>query len=41
MNPCKVEGCGKTDDQKPQCFKGHDYCSELHRKTLARKLEAK
>lgn len=26
--------CGKDDDQKPICFRGERYCSELHRKIL-------
>lgn len=39
MHPCLVTGCKKTDDQKPQCFKGLDYCSERHRKVLAGELK--
>lgn len=39
MNPCKVEGCGKTDDQKPMAFRGEDYCSDIHRKILAGELK--
>jgi len=39
MNPCKVEGCGKTDDQKPMAFRGEPFCSDLHRKVLAGELK--
>lgn len=33
MTNCLV--CEKPDEQKPMCFRGEDYCSELHRKFLA------
>lgn len=33
MKDCKV--CGKPDNEKPMCFRGEDYCCELHRKQLA------
>ena len=29
---CEV--CGKTDPQKPMCFRGTPWCCELHRKVL-------
>lgn len=32
MNPCKV--CGLTDENKPTCFRGEDWCCENHRKIL-------
>ena len=31
-HPCGV--CGKTDEKKPMCFVGEEYCSDLHRKIL-------
>jgi hypothetical protein len=30
---CKV--CGKDDSDRPMCFLGLPYCSELHRKQIA------
>lgn len=39
MNLCKVEGCGKTDDEKPMAFRGEDYCSDVHRKVLSGELK--
>lgn len=30
--PCKV--CGKKDHEKAMCFRGENWCSELHRKVL-------
>jgi hypothetical protein len=39
MNPCKVEGCGKTDDDRPMAFRGEPYCSDIHRKVLAGELK--
>lgn len=41
VNPCKVKGCRKTDDEKPMAFRGEDYCSDLHRKVLAGELTLK
>lgn len=38
MNPCKVEGCGKTDDEKAMAFRGEPYCSDVHRKVLSGEL---
>lgn len=33
-NPCEVKGCGKTDGDKPMCFRGERWCSDLHRKAI-------
>jgi hypothetical protein len=33
MNECKT--CGKPDAEKPMCFRGEDWCSEIHRKKQA------
>lgn len=32
MKRCLV--CGAADNRKPMCFRGHRYCSELHRKVV-------
>lgn len=32
---CDVKDCKVTEDQKPMCFRGENYCSEAHRKQLA------
>lgn len=32
MKDCKV--CGKSDNEKPMCFRGEPWCSERHRKVL-------
>lgn len=39
MNPCQVQGCGKTDEQKPMAFRGQNHCSEAHRKVLTGELK--
>ena len=36
MNPCEV--CGKTDPEKPTCFRGEKWCCELHRKMIVGEL---
>jgi len=37
-HPCKVPGCGTKDADKPQIFRGEDWCSDLHRKMLIGEL---
>lgn len=32
MNACEV--CGKTDNEKPMCFRNEKWCSENHRKQI-------
>lgn len=39
MHPCGV--CDKPDDQKPMCFRGEKWCSELHRKIMVGDLSKK
>lgn len=37
MHPCRV--CKKTDDQKPMCFRGEEWCCESHRRIVMRDTE--
>jgi hypothetical protein len=32
VSACKV--CHRTEDKKPMCFRGYDWCSELHRRVV-------
>ena len=36
MYDCEV--CGKFDDEKPMCFRGERWCSEVHRKMIVGEL---
>lgn len=33
-NPCEVEGCGKSDEERPTVFRGERWCSDQCRKVL-------
>lgn len=30
--------CGKSDSDKPMCFRGENYCSDTHRKMISASL---
>lgn len=36
MADCRI--CKKPDHQKPMCFRGEDWCCDLHRKMITGEL---